>query len=51
MGLEDGVWFIYRDDTIKVNKITSIEEGAILAKQANNFVFAFDKNGNIYAVK
>ena len=51
VGLEDGVWFIYRDDTITVYKISSLEEGRALAKQANNFVFAFDKNGNIYAIK
>ncbi|MCL6096463.1 MAG: O-antigen ligase family protein [Patescibacteria group bacterium] len=51
VGLSDGVWFIYRDDSISVYKITSIDEGRMLAKQANNFVFAFDKNGNIYAVK
>ena len=51
VGLEDGVWFIYRDDSIKIHKISSIEEGRMLAKQVNNFVFAFDKNGNIYAVK
>jgi len=51
VGLEDGVWFIYRDDSIKVYKISSIEEGKNFAKQKNNFVFAFDKDGNIYAVK
>ena len=51
VGLEDGVWFIYRDDSIKINKISSMTEASALAKQANNFVFAFDKNGNIYAVK
>ena len=51
VGLEDGIWFIYRDDTININKITSMEEAKGFAKQANSFVFAFDKNGNIYAVK
>lgn len=52
--LSDGVWFIYRDDTIKIDKLSTITEGkAILATtdKAKNFVFAFDKNGNIYAVK
>jgi hypothetical protein len=52
--LSDGVWFIYRDDTIKVEKLSTTSEGkAILATSDNakNFVFAFDKNGNIYAVK
>jgi hypothetical protein len=52
--LLDGVWFIYRDDTIKVDKLSTISEGkAILmtSNKAKNFVFAFDKDGNIYAVK
>ena len=51
VGLEDGVWFIYRDDSIKFYNITSMEDASVLAKQGNNFVFAFDKNGNIYAIK
>jgi hypothetical protein len=51
VGLEDGVWFIYRDDSIKIYKITSIQEAQAIAGQVNNFVFAFDKNGNIYEIK
>jgi O-antigen ligase len=52
--LSDGMWFIYRDDTIKVDKLSTIEEGKTIlttSNKLNNFVFAFDKNGNIYAVK
>lgn len=52
--LSDGIWFIYRDDTIKVDKLSSIEDGKVIlatSDQTRNFVFAFDKNGNIYAVK
>jgi hypothetical protein len=51
VGLDDGVWFIYRDSSIRVYKTQSLEEGKKLAKIKNNFVFAFDKNNNIYAVK
>ena len=55
VGLDDGLWFIYRDDSIKVYKITSIDEGRTILKNASepdkNFVFAFDKNGNIYEIK
>ena len=55
VGLEDGIWFIYRDESIKVYKISSIEEGRAILKNAKqkgkNFVFAFDKNDNIYAIK
>lgn len=51
VGLENGIWFIYRDETIRVYKISSLSEGRELAKIKNNFVFAFDKKDNIYAVK
>jgi O-antigen ligase len=55
VGLEDGVWFIYRDESIKVYKIASIEQGRAILKnakeQGKNFVFAFDKNDNIYEIK
>jgi hypothetical protein len=53
VGLQDGIWFIYRDDTINIYKLTSLEEGKIIARQMNpnHLVFAFDKEGNIYEVK
>jgi len=52
--LSDSVWFIYRDDTIKLNKLSTISEGktiTLTTDNSMNFVFAFDKNGNIYAIK
>jgi len=55
VGLDDGVWFIYRDNTIRVYKLTSVEEAKQVLKnvkdKGKNFVFAFDKNGNIYEIK
>ena len=55
VGLQDGMWFIYRDDSIKAYKLNSLTSGeAIPAKNADksaNFVFAFDKYRNIYELK
>ena len=54
VGLPDGVWFIYRDDSIRIYNLSSIEDGRNVLKagvKGKTFVFAFDKNGNIYAVK
>lgn len=53
VGLSDGIWFIYRDPTIRIYEINSLKTGKAIVsqKQKNNFVFAFDRNGNIYAVK
>jgi hypothetical protein len=55
VGLQDGIWFIYRDDSIKVHELNSLAVGeAIPAKNADksaNFVFAFDKYRNIYELK
>ncbi len=55
VGLDDGVWFIYRDDSIRVYKLTSIEEGRNIyinsKEKGKNFVFGFNKEGNIYEVK
>jgi len=55
VGLSDGIWFIYRDDSIKINKLSSIEDGKQILKTApkngRTHVFAFDKNSNIYEIK
>jgi hypothetical protein len=51
VGLDDGIWFIYRDNSIRTYKLTLISEGKTLAKDKKNFVFSFDKKGNIYSVK
>jgi hypothetical protein len=52
VGLPDGIWFIYRDSSITVYNLNSLAQGKVIpAKNANgsaNFVFAFDKNRNIY---
>ena len=54
-GIDDGVWFIYRDNSIRIYKLASINQGKEILKNAKqqdkNFIFAFDKNNNIYAVK
>jgi hypothetical protein len=54
-GIDDGVWFIYRDSSIRTYKISSVKEGKEILKNAKqkdkNFIFAFDKNNNIYVVK
>jgi len=53
VGLSDGIWFIYRDDSIKIYNISSIQEGKNILKTGavgKTFVFGFDKNGDIYAV-
>lgn len=54
VGLSDGIWFIYRDDTIRIYKTGSISEGKsslIQGVSSQNYLFAFDKNGNIYEIK
>jgi hypothetical protein len=55
VGLSDGVWFIYRDDSIGVYQLNSLQDGKVVpAKNADgsaNFVFAFDKDRNIYELK
>jgi hypothetical protein len=52
--LSDSIWFIYRDDTIKIEKLSTVQEGKVIlltTDNSMNFVFAFDKNGNIYEIK
>jgi hypothetical protein len=55
VGLSDGVWFIYRDPSITVYELSSLADAKVVpAKNPNgsaNFVFAFDKNRNIYELK
>jgi lysylphosphatidylglycerol synthetase-like protein (DUF2156 family) len=55
VGLSDGVWFIYRDDSIMVYQLNSLADGKVVpaktAQGAANFVFAFDRNRNIYELK
>jgi len=52
VGLDDGIWFIYRDDTIKIHKLGGLEEAKMIKRINNkNYVFYFDKNGIISEVK
>ncbi len=52
VGFDDALWFIYRDDSLHVNKV-SPEEAKFTAAQHihTNFVFQFDSNGNITEVQ
>jgi len=52
VGLDDGLWFIYRDNTLKIYKLRDLKE-AIAAKEINssNYVFYFDKDGTISEIK
>lgn len=55
VGLEDGIWFIYRDPTMKFYKLEDEAEARRLKKKLGekqgSFVFYFDKNGNLEEVK
>jgi hypothetical protein len=54
VGLEDGIWFIYRDTSIRTYKLDSVEDGKKLragVDKTKNFFFGFNKEGNIYDIK
>jgi len=57
VGLEDGVWFIYRDKPIIVKKAATVGEAKALiagmkrSDQKNAYIFEFDKAGKLSAVK
>jgi hypothetical protein len=54
VGLEDGLWFIYRDRMPKVYKMTSVDEArADIARRGtrSNYIFVFDKNDDIKRVR
>lgn len=45
VGLSDGLWFIYRDDTLKIKITTDQEKTLDLAKgDSNAYVFLFENN-------
>lgn len=54
VGLIDGLWFIYRDDTLQIVKTDSVDESLALkhAKPTailnKSYVFDFDKNGQMF---
>jgi hypothetical protein len=53
VGMEDGMWFIYRDNMPSVKHFGSVEEAKTEAAIQNKrtFIFKYDKNGNISRVK
>lgn len=54
VGFEDGLWFIYRDDRLKVVKTDSVDASLAIKHSHpsvilnNEFVFDFDKNGEVF---
>ena len=56
VGLEDGLWFIYRDPTLKIIKLGNEAEARSLkktlknTKSQKNYVFYFDKNGTLVEI-
>jgi apolipoprotein N-acyltransferase len=53
VGLKDGIWFIYRDDTMKVYQVKDYEESRKLIKDNIYGVtrFVFDSYGNLAQVE
>lgn len=54
VGLSDGLWFIYRDDTLKVDEVASIQQARLLKKadtKHKNYIFQFNTNGEVSEVK
>ncbi len=56
VGLSDGLWFIYRDTSLKIFQEKSIGDATKAVKEnpsvssANDYIFEFDKNGEISEV-
>jgi hypothetical protein len=48
VGLSDGLWFVYRDTTVHVIQVSSVDQA--IAQNAS-YIFAFDKKDMIYQVK
>ncbi len=45
VGLNDAIWFVYRDESIKVNRNNDVESAINLADQnPNSYVFSYDKD-------
>ncbi len=52
LGLSDGMWFIYRDETIKTVNVESLAQGKFFAaNNKNSYLLEFDKNYNLKKVK
>lgn len=52
VGLSDGLWFIYREDTPQVHEVGSLEEAVSAARNnSDSYIFEFDSQGNIHRVQ
>lgn len=51
VGLVDGLWFIYRDNTLVVNDVPSVEKARSIAGQGYPYIFSFDINDEIHQEK
>lgn len=54
VGLEDALWFIYRDQIPVVHRVKSINEAKAAIQQSissSNYIFYFDSNGQISRVE
>jgi len=51
VGLEDGIWFIYRDETLTINRATDLEETlGLIEGKPNSYVFIYE-GGELKEVK
>ncbi|HVF69498.1 MAG TPA: O-antigen ligase family protein [Xanthomonadales bacterium] len=53
VGLNDGMWFIYRDRTPHVYQVNSVDDAkkAVTTRSGKSYLFRYDKFGNISQVK
>ena len=52
VGLADGLWFIYREQTPTVHQVGSLQDAFSAANsKKDSYIFEFDEQGNIAAVK
>lgn len=53
VGLKDGLWFIYRDDSLKIDEVATLKQAQSFKthnpsqKPAFDYIFTFDKNGEV----
>lgn len=57
VGLEDGVWFIYREKPVMVKKVATVADATIqiagmrIEDRKKAYIFLFDHKGNVTSVK
>ena len=54
VGLNDGIWFVYRDETLNIRNVSNLQEARNLkSKDLKNksYIFAFDKDFVMEEVK